>query len=335
VKCLCCGKEIPDKASAWEKEMQWHVSCVRRFFGTSTLPDLDISEDTLTRIAVESISMGFTVPGVQKKMSLHLTSDGVHPRLTLVNYPTGFILKPQTEYYEALPEAEYLVMQMAQKTGIATVPHALIRMAGDETTYAYITKRIDRILPTKKDPTLKMLAMEDFCQLEQRLTENKYQGSYERCAKVISRYSELPGLDLSELFFRVVFSFVVGNSDMHLKNFSLIETAAGSQRYVLSEAYDMLPVNMILPEDDEQLALTVNGKKHNIRRNDFLKFAETSGISRDAAMKMIRKILSLKEQYLQMCEQSFLPAHLKQRFCSLIEERTKALTPGAGYVTTE
>ncbi len=328
MKCLCCGKEIPERASAQEKEAQWHASCVRKFFGTNTLPELDISESTLIRIAVESTGKGFTVPGVQKKISLHLTEDRSKPRLTLVNYPTGYILKPQTEHYEALPEAEFLVMQMAKKTGIATVPCAMIRMSGNRTAYAYITKRIDRILPTKENPALQMLAMEDFCQLEQRLTENKYQGSYERCAKVVSRYSARPGLDLSELFLRVVFSFVVGNSDMHLKNFSLIETQAGSQNYVLSEAYDLLPVNVIIPEDDEQLAMTVNGKKHNIRRNDFLKFAESAGIPRDAAIKMIQKILSMKDQYQQMCEESYLPAHLKERFCALIEVRINALLPG-------
>ena len=325
MKCLCCGREITEKASAQEQEVQWHSSCVRKFFGTDTLPELDLSEDTLTRIAAESTNKGFTVPGVQKKMSLHLTTGSGKPRLTLVDYPTGYILKPQTELYNALPEAEHLVMQMARDTGIATVPFALIRMTGDSAPYAYITKRIDRVLPTKKDPSLKLLAMEDFCQLEQRLTENKYQGSYERCAKVVSRYSLRPGLDLSELFLRVAFSFVVGNSDMHLKNFSLIETAAGSQTYVLSEAYDMLPVNVIIPEDDEQLALTVNGKKHNIRRNDFLKFAETAGLPRDAAMKMIRKIISMQSKYLRACEASYLPDDLKERFRSLIEARTDML----------
>ena len=325
MKCLCCGREITEKASAQEHDAQWHSTCVRKFFGTATLPELDISEDTLIRIASESTNKGFTIPGVQKKISLHLTSDGGKPRLTLVNYPTGYILKPQTELYDALPEAEYLVMQMARDTGIATVPFALIQMAGRLSAPAYITKRIDRVLPTKKDPDLKILAMEDFCQLEQRLTENKYQGSYERCAKVITRYSDRPGLDLSELFLRVLFSFVVGNSDMHLKNFSLIETAAESQTYVLSAAYDMLPVNVVIPEDDEQLALTVNGKKHNIRRNDFLKFAETAGIPRDAAMKMIQKIISMQDRYLSACEASYLPNDLKERFCSLLEERIHAI----------
>lgn len=328
MNCLCCGKTIPENASAQIRQSQWHTSCVRKFFGTATLPELDISEESLTRIALENTGKGFTIPGVQKKMSLHLTSEEGVPRLTLVNYPTGYILKPQAEPYEALPEAEHLVMAMARKTGIATVPFALIKMTGDKAGTAYITKRIDRVLPTKKAPVLKMLAMEDFCQLEERLTENKYQGSYERCAKVISRYSSQPGLDLSELFLRVVFSFAVGNSDMHLKNFSLIETSPGSACYTLSAAYDMLPVNVILPEDTEQMALTINGKKRSLRRNDFLRFAEVSGISRDAAVKMISRVLSMENTYLEMCRTSLLPEQMKDRFCMLITERENALRPG-------
>ena len=106
--------------------------------------------------------------------------------------------------------------------------------------------------------------MEDFCQLSYRLTQDKYKGSYEQCGRIIKKYSATPGLDLSELFLRVVGSFVMGNSDMHLKNFSLKETEPGSRNFQLSKAYDMLPVNVIMPEDKEQLALTINGKKRNI-----------------------------------------------------------------------
>ena len=317
MNCLCCGKPLNGA-----QESQWHPACIRSFFGTTVLPELDISEETLTRIADESINRGYTVPGVQKKMSLHLTTGGT-PRLTLVNYPTGYILKPQTEAYQALPEAEYLVMQMARKTGISTVPFALIRMGE---SIAYITKRIDRVLPTRKHPALQMRAMEDFCQLENRLTEDKYRGSYERCAKIVTRYSERPGLDLSELFLRVVFSYVVGNSDMHLKNFSLIETAERSGRYVLSEAYDMLPVSCIIPNDPEELALALNGKKRNIRRKDFLTFAEAAGISIGAAEKLIRMVVSMKAEYLVMCEQSYLPEGLREKMTIMIEKRTESIT---------
>ena len=303
-------------------ETQWHRTCVKKFFGTRVLPEMDITEKTLELIAAESTNKGFTVPGVQKKMSLHLTTDGVRPRLTLVNYPMGYILKPQTDQYQALPEAEFLVMQMAGLTGIPTVPYALLHAADG---FAYITKRIDRCLPEQKNGTLQMLAMEDFCQLDLRLTEDKYRGSYERCAKIIAKYSQSVGLDLSELFLRVVFSFVVGNSDMHLKNFSLIETAAGNGVYRLSAAYDMLPVNIIVPEDPEQLALTVNGKKRNLHRNDFLKFAESIALPRPAAERMLNMVISMLPHYQMMCENSYLPNEMKERFATLLNERSDSL----------
>ena len=303
-------------------ETQWHRTCVMKFFGTRVLPEMDITEKTLELIAAESTNKGFTVPGVQKKMSLHLTTDSVRPRLTLVNYPMGYILKPQTDQYQALPEAEFLVMQMAGLTGIPTVPYALLHAADG---FAYITKRIDRCLPEQKNGTLQMLAMEDFCQLDLRLTEDKYRGSYERCAKIIAKYSQSVGLDLSELFLRVVFSFVVGNSDMHLKNFSLIETAAGNGVYRLSAAYDMLPVNIIVPEDSEQMALTVNGKKRNLHRNDFLKFAESIALPRPAAERMLNMVISMLPHYQMMCENSYLPNEMKERFATLLNERSDSL----------
>ena len=310
MNCLCCGKPLKT-----DDGTRWHKACIRRFFGTATLPEIKIDEDTLTALALENTGKGVTVPGVQKKLSLHLLSDAASPRLTLVDYPTGYILKPQVADFEALPQAEHLVMSMADATGIATVPHALICQNGE---IAYLTKRIDRRFG---ENSVELLAMEDFCQLDRRLTEDKYRGSYERCAKVIRQYSSRKQLDLSELFLRLVFSYVVGNSDMHLKNFSLIEPEVGSGRYVLSAAYDLLPVNVVMPEDTEEFALAMNGKKQNLRKKDFLVFADACGIQKNAAEKMIAKVLSMKERYLFLCEESLLPDHLKQRFAALMEKR--------------
>lgn len=320
MKCLCCGKNFTLKASAEEVESGWHKECVKAFFGSQKLPVLDISEETLKILAEESTNKGFTVPGVQKKLSLHLTEEN-SPRLTLVNYPTGYILKPQTEEYERLPEAEYLVMQMAKQVGIKTVPFALIKMNG-KGELAYITKRIDR---ANVDGKKQMLAMEDFCQLEERLTEDKYKGSYERCAKVIQRYSSMAKFDLTELYLRLVFSFAVGNSDMHLKNFSLIEKAEGSCEYVLSAAYDLLPVNAIMPEDEEEFALTLFKKKRKIGRKDFLLFAEEIGIEQKSAEKMLAKVIKAKDSLLAMCKESYLSNEIKERLAKLIENRIEAL----------
>lgn len=314
MNCLCCGKPLRTL-----NDTGWHKSCIKRFFGTTKLPEIKIDDKTLSLLATETINKGFTVPGVQKKLSLHLVSDDNNPRLTLVNFPTGYILKPQVAEFEALPQSEQLIMSMADTAGISTVPHALIK---GSTGLAYITKRVDRNLTGSK---IEMLAMEDFCQLDLRLTEDKYRGSYERCAKIIKQYSSRVGIDMAEFFLRLVFCFIVGNSDMHLKNFSLIETSEASGEYVLSPAYDLLPVNANMPADKEQFALAMNGKKTNIRKGDFLKFADTCGISRATAQKLIKSLVRLTPNWLAMCEHSLLPDELKLRLKKIITERSKTL----------
>lgn len=168
--------------------------------------------------------------------------------------------------------------------------------------------------------------MEDFCQLDGRLTEDKYRGSYERCGKIISKYSSANGLDITELYLRIVFSFTVGNSDMHLKNFSLIETAEKSEKYVLSAAYDMFFINVVISADQEQLALTIYGKKQNIRRKDFFVFAETIDITEKSAEKMIDKIVKLKDKYIAMCREYYMPDDMKKVLEALIEQKIAILT---------
>ncbi len=323
-RCLCCGKELRNSSNEIENNTGWHTRCIKKFFGTKNLPDIDVDNEKLKQIAVQSTEKGFTVPGVQKKLSLHLTqgNNTEKARLTLVNYPTGYILKPQTEEYESLPEAEYLIMSMANQVGIKTVPFALMKQGEN---LAYITKRIDRTIDVKKNE-MKMLAMEDFCQLDGRLTQDKYKGSYERCGKIIQRYSSRVKLDMTELFLRVVFSFLIGNSDMHLKNFSLIETEENSRNYILSDAYDMLPVNIILPTDKDQLALTMNGKKRNVTRNDFLSFAESCSIDKKVAIKMMENVLAKTDMLLELCEDSYLSDAMKQQMVELIKVRTARIT---------
>lgn len=314
MNCLCCGKPLRTA-----DESGWHRACIKKFFGTSKIPEIEIDDKTLNMLATETTNKGFTVPGVQKKLSLHLVSDNGKPRLTLVNYPTGYILKPQVAEFEALPESEQLIMTIADMSGISTVPHALIKGNGG---LSYITKRVDRVFLGEKT---EMLAMEDFCQLDLRLTEDKYRGSYERCAKIIKAYSSRVGIDMAEFYIRLVFCFIVGNSDMHLKNFSLIETSEGSCEYVLSPAYDLLPVNANIPADKEQFALAMNGKKMNIRKGDFLIFADVCGITRPTAEKMINNLVELTPKWIVMCDNSLLPDELKDRLKKIITERAEAL----------
>ena len=290
------------------------MKCSADFFGLKELPAIDIDKETLEELALKSSSLGLTVPGVQKKLSLHLSDEG-SSRLTLVGHPAGYILKPQTEDFEQLPQSEDLVMDIAEMMGVRVVPHGLIEV---DNKWAYISKRIDRL-------NNEFYAMEDFCQLSGRLTLDKYKSSYERCAGIIKRYSVMPGFDMSEFYLRLLVCFVTGNSDMHLKNFSLIERDPGSREYVLSSAYDLLPVNVIIPEDTEETALTLNGKKSNLKRKDFLTFADIAGLNNKAATHMIDSVVRRKEEAIRMCRESYLNSELKKGMIALIEERSDRL----------
>lgn len=315
--CLYCGKEI-NSENILEIKNLWHTKCAVKFFGTKDFPEISVSKEQLENLATETVSKGFTVAGVQKKLSLHLSQEK-NSRLTIVGYPAGFILKPQTEEFHHLPEMENLVMNLAKIAGIKTVPNALVQLYDG---LAYITKRIDR--KSSKNGT-ELFAMEDFCQLSERLTEEKYKSSYERCAKIINQYSSKSGLDIAELFYRLVFCFVTGNSDMHLKNFSLIETTPKSRIYELSAAYDLLPVNLAMPEDTEEFALTMNGKKSNIKKSDFLTFAESCKIPEQAATKMIQRIISFEGKFKEAVSKSFLTEKEKTAFIELMTERIERI----------
>lgn len=322
MKCLYCEKEII-KTNSTELECGWHKHCIKSFFGTNVLPIIDINDEVLNKIVKENVEKGLNVPGVQKKLSLHLTNDkGGAPRLTIVNYPTGYILKPQSEEYISLPENEYLIMSMAKTCGIQTVPFALIKI-NTHTKYAFITKRIDRVI--KKNETIKY-AMEDFCQLSNRLTEDKYKSSYEQCAKIINQYSLDKGIDIAEFFYRCIFNYIVGNADMHLKNFSLIENEPANREFHLSKAYDLLSTKLVLKEDKEDTALTLNGKKKNLNKSDWLKFAKTIGLNEKVTMNLIKKCISFKNEFYKMIKNSYLDINQQNELIEIISNHINKLS---------
>jgi len=307
--CLCCLNELGDE----EKGLDFHKKCLKKFFGTGQAPQIELNDDVLEVLAEKSSAMGVSVAGVQKKLSLHLLSKkNEQPRLTLIGFPQGYILKPQSADYQYLPETEQITMVMAEKVGVQVVPHSFIYIS--DHSLSYITKRIDRLENGDK------IHMEDFCQLSGRLTEDKYKGSYEQCAKIIQKYSARPGIDLTDFFYRLLFCFVTGNSDMHLKNFSLIHNQQSGE-WELARAYDLLPVNILMPSDKEETALTMNGKKSRLTRKDFLIFAQNIKIPLKAAEKMIERLVSKKDVLLEVAKSPFISDELQTNFCSLIEER--------------
>ena len=233
-RCLYCYKELK------EGQVDYHPACSRKLFGTKTPPRLPFVRSEIGELAKQVVRSQTTLTGVQAKLSLDVNRGGKNEpdRFTIVGLWGRFILKPQTDAYRCLPEIEDLTMHLAEVAKISVVPHGMIRFADGE--LCYITRRIDRTTDGKKIP------MEDMCQLTERLTEYKYKGSYEQIAKHIKKYSSVPQLDLVNFWEVVVFSWITGNADMHLKNFSLYNIGHG---YTLTPAYDLLATTLIMPED--------------------------------------------------------------------------------------
>ena len=314
-KCLYCYKPLA------EGEKDYHKGCARKIFESTTVPELPYTRDNINELAKEIITTSTTVTGVQPKLSLDISrgTKGESQRFTIVGLWGKFILKPQTDRLENLPENEDLTMHLAEIAGIKTVPHSLIRFADGE--LCYITRRVDR---TKKGDRI---AMEDMCQISERLTEDKYKGSYERIAKLIKKHSSAPMLDVINLWEIVVFSWLTGNADMHLKNFSLFKPI---DNYMLTPAYDLLSTSIVMPEDEEEVALTLNGKKKKIKREDFEKAMSDSGMDEKSIANLFKKFERAYPKWIEMIAQSFLPEEQQ----GLYREQIERMSAKLGIVNT-
>ena len=309
-KCLYCYKLL--KAG----EVDFHPACAKAFFGTKEAPVLDYTMDSLDDLASQVIQAQTTLTGVQPKLSLHIQRHNTErDKLTIVGLWGNYILKPQTERFQQLPEVEDVTMKMAEAFGIKTVPHSLIRMA--DGTLCYITKRIDRTDDGQK------IAIEDMCQLSERKTEDKYKSSYERIGKVIDQYSSLPKMDKVDFAELVVFCWVTGNNDMHLKNFSLYSPDGETQR--LSPAYDLLNAVIVNPADNEEVSLTINGRKKNLKKEDFIAFAKTIELPEKSIQNILKRLKTFCPKFETLIKQSFLSDDLKTAYVKLIRERLQRI----------
>jgi serine/threonine-protein kinase HipA len=310
-RCLYCYQLLKTG------EKDFHEACSKKIFGQTTAPSLPYDETNMEALATQIIKSHMTVTGVQPKLSLHLEpgeNKNEPKRFTIVGLWGGYILKPPAPYYPQLPEVEDVTMHLAAIANIKVVPHSLIHMQSGN--LAYITKRIDRVKKVK-------LHMEDMCQLTERLTEEKYNGSYEQVAKAIHKYSTYTGLDIVNFFEQLLFCFLTGNADMHLKNFSLIKQPGLG--YQLSPAYDMVATALVNAKDDEDLALTLNAKKKKIKRSDFTAAFQTVKLEPKQQENIFMKMEKAKNKWMDFIDISFLSDEFKQAYKELINDRFKRL----------
>ena len=305
-KCLFCYQLLKDN------EVDFHPKCSKKIFGTATAPLLNYSLSEMEILAKEVIETSISVPGVQPKLSLSFVKekleDGTRGRLTVLEALGGnYILKPQNVVFPQMPENEHLTMKLAELLGIQTVISSLIRLKSGE--LSYITKRIDRTASRK-------IHMLDMFQITE--TFDKYKSSMEKVGKAVNEYSSNTLLDIVRLYEVTIFSYITGNNDMHLKNFSMI---LKGEDWVFSPAYDLLNVQLHLPEDKEETALTIGGKKSRLTKADFINLGLKFGLSERQIQNIFKRFMKAEDKMMELINISFLDEEQKKIYKDLLQQR--------------
>jgi serine/threonine-protein kinase HipA len=308
-KCLYCYKALDIH------QVNYHPKCVIAFFGTKHPPVLPYRLNEMEKLAKEAAELSITVPGVQPKLSLGwiktALENGHQGRLTIMDALEGqYILKPQNPEYPQMPENEHLSMRLAALFKIDIVPVNMIRLASGE--LCFITKRIDRNADGSKNHMI------DFLQILE--LEDKYKGTMERLGKTIGELSVNTLLDKLRFFESTVFNYIIGNNDMHLKNYSMFLSQIG---WVLSPFYDLLNVKMILPKDKEDMALLLGGKKENFNKGYFDQLGAVLKLNDKQINAVYKRLQKWLPDALQLIDLSFLEADRQKAYKELITERVK------------
>lgn len=308
-RCLYCYEPV-------EKELDFHKKCSLEFFGTSTPPEIPYSLNQMGELAKKVVERSIAVPGVQPKLSMSSVQESKansDTRLTVEGALGGlYIFKPPSDRFPEMPENEHVTMRIAESFGIRTVPSSLIRLASGE--LSYITKRVDR------KETGEKIHLIDMFQITEAF--DKYKSSMEKIGKALNSYSRNTLLDKIFYFDLTLFIFLTGNNDMHLKNFSMIENASG---WALSPAYDLLNVAIVLPEDTDELALTLSGKRKKLKREHFEQLGENMGLTPKQIKGTFNRMLKNKPKAVDWIDKSFLSNNLKTAYKEMLERRYKQL----------
>lgn len=312
-KCLYCYTVLA------KSEDDFHEHCSLEFFGIKKAPLLSYSLSQMAELAKNVIERSIAVPGVQPKLSLSLVNvamgKATAERLTVVGALGGnYIFKPPSEHYPEMPQNEHVTMRIAAAFGIRTVPSSLIRLQSGE--LSYITKRIDRTANGDK------FHMIDMFQILEAF--DKYKSSMERVGKALGAYSSNTLLDKLYFFELSVFSFLTGNNDMHLKNFSMINT--GNAEWALSPAYDLLNVAIVNPVDKEELALTLEGKKKKLRRENFERLGKDLELNEKQIEGVFKRFIKNKPLAMEWIDNSFLSDEFQEKYKELLDERYSRLS---------
>jgi serine/threonine-protein kinase HipA len=282
------------------------------FFGHRRCPEVTL-EGLSVAEAIAEQSDKISISGVQDKVIVDLDAKGECVRPAAEG---RYILKVAVAAYKHLPENEHLSMNLARLVGLSVPWAGLIEMP--DGTPAYMVKRFDQ---TSTSPASK-LRQEDFCSLSGRMPAQKYDASAEECAGLVRKHTVDAEDSSRRLFLLFVFSFWIGNDDLHLKNLSMAQSESGG--YTLSLAYDLL-CTRLYPQVGKGMALPLNGRELHHQRADFHAFATTCGLGGEETDRLLDALQTRRHDAEAMIDCSALPRAFQAQYRRELNKKDKAL----------
>jgi len=281
--------------------------------GLKTLKDLEYTAEEQRKEAFNHAAK-MSIQGVQPKLSALLSIKD--EKFILVDKGGKYILKPQHQIYIQLPEIEDLTMKLASEIGLEIPIHGLLW--SKDNTLTYFIKRFDRKGQNDKVP------VEDFAQLAGLSRDTKYDYSMEKIVKLIDDYCTFPAIEKIKLFKMVIFNYLIGNEDSHLKNFSII---TDDNQVKLSPCYDLVNSTIVLKEQDEEIALPLKGKKKHLTRNILVDYFGIEGckLTEKSVEKVLETITLAIPKWKTLIDISFLSKEMKGKYLDLLDVRLTTL----------
>jgi serine/threonine-protein kinase HipA len=280
------------------------------------LKTLKVFEYTAEEQRIEAYNRAskMSIQGVQPKLSAVLNIKD--EKFELADKGGKYILKPQHNVYYQMPENEDLTMRLAELTGLEIPIHGLIWSKDNSLTY--FIKRFDRKGQNDKIP------VEDFAQLAGLSRDTKYDYSMEKIVALINMYCTFPAIENIKLFKLVLFSFLIGNEDMHLKNFSIINREG---KITLSPCYDLVNSTIEYKKQEEEIALPVMGKKKKLTQNILINYfgKQRCELTAKSIENVIESISSSIQEWNKLIDLSFLSSDMKTKYHDLLNVRLNSL----------
>ncbi|WP_099074288.1 type II toxin-antitoxin system HipA family toxin [Proteus alimentorum] len=279
---------------------------------------------------------GMSISGYQPKLSLYV-KDNI---LQVVNNNGIYILKPSPEEYPYLAENEHATMMVMQRLKFSIPPFGLFRFKqedGKPEEFAFVIKRYDRI--GSDAVRLHQEQLDGAMEINDKygFVDGKKNVSYETAAKYLITNIDSSLKSKRDIFQRIVFAYVLGNNDYHLRNMGII--LPNDAPPSLAPIYDFVSVVpypsafteylalplLALEENNVGISPGLNSKYGEYIGLDFILLAENIGISLKLAHKLIHNIINSHQLIIDTYNESHMPEEHRKLVLAYVARRINLL----------